>query len=299
MIDVGVRRSRRRQNDDGSGGFTFNPTPLPDDSDRHAIGVPDDFTAPVPTHNDMTARGAEQWADTRPEHVTLTPRPPQFWDGDEWATRPRNEAAIRQIQDQLTAAGILTGGFIYGRWDPKTAEAWRVVLGIANSEGMSPEQAMLYLLSGEQVEYDPATGNYTRPDSAGGQRATVPELIVQITDPETLKNMFRRAVIDTAGIGWDDNRLNMAVQAFNNLERQRQEEMYNARLAAGQLGSMTDGEDPQRQEVVQMPSPEGWVDNYIRQQDPEQVAVNDSLDMVSAFMQTATGSGWGVTGGIG
>jgi hypothetical protein len=276
-----------------SGRPTFNPGPATEE--RLPIGVPEGYTAPRPTNlRGMTTRGSEGWSEGGRGHGTIFPQAPRYYDGDEYRVRPMSPAAIAAIQDQMARAGLLTSDFMMGVWDPATAEAYKVLLGMANAQGTTVEQAMTLLGSGERMEWDPATGTYQSVGGLGAGAAPVPELVTRVTDPEVLKSVFRRAAIETIGIGWSEEQLQRAADAYNNVERQRQQEAYDTQLAAGQLGSMTDGGAPVAGEVVEIPSAEGWIDSYIRKEDPAGVAENQALDMVDVFMQTAGSTAWGV-----
>lgn len=292
FLDIPLRNrggSTRR-----SGRPTFNPDTGRNADDPLPIGVPEGYTAPVPTDlRGMSTRAAEGWSDAGRGHGTIHPRSPRYYEGDEYRVRPMSPAAIAAIQDQMARAGLLTTDFMMGVWDPATAEAYKVLLGQANAQGITVEQAMTLMGSGEQMQWDPATGTYQSVGGSAGP-APVPELVTRVTDPEVLKSVFRRAAIEMIGIGWSEEQLERAAAAYNNVERTRQQEQYDAQLAAGQLGSMTEGGVPTASEVVDIPSPEGWVDSYIREQDPAGVAENQALDMVDVFMQTAGSTAWGV-----
>ena len=264
-------------------------------NERLPIGVPEGFTAPRPTNlSGMSARAGEGWAEAGRGHGTIFPQAPRYYDGDEYRYRPMSPGAIAAVQDQMARGGLLTSDFIMGVWDPATAEAYKALMGMANQQGVTVEQASNLLQSGESMQWDPATGTYVSTGGTGAGNPPIPELVTRISDPEVLKGVFRRAAIELIGIGWTEEQVSRAAAAYNNVERERQRAQYDAQLAAGQLGSMTEGDNPQASEVVDIPSPEGWIDAYVRKQDPAGVAENEALDMVGTFMQTAGSTAWGV-----
>lgn len=267
-----------------------------DDDEPLPIGVPEGYTAPVPTDLRDMGRAAEHWGTFTGagQHGSMRPQAPRYYDGDEYRQRPMSPAAIAAIQDQMARAGLLTSDFLMGVWDPSTAEAYKTLLGIANQQGTTAEQAMTLLGSSERMEWDPATGTYVSAGGLGAGAQAPPELVTRVTDPEVLKSVFRRAAIEMIGIGWSEEQLERAAAAYNNVERTRQREAYDTQLAAGQLGAMTEGMDPVAGEVVEIPSAEGWIDSHIRNEDPAGVAENQALDMVDVFMQTAGSTAWGV-----
>lgn len=290
------------------------------------IGVPDDYAAPGPPRNfsGMGARAAEGWnsgSERRPGFMgavmeqfapgsagggqgpgALRAIYPQYKTGDEAMVRPYSREKIAELQQKMAMSGLLTDDFYPGVWSPSTEAAFQTLLAMSNQSGTSWEQTLQMIGdpnlggTGGTLRWNPETGTFERTSAPGVDAAPmVPELVTRITDPKVLESIFRRASIDMLGIGWGPEQLQMATQAFNEIERSRQRDLYEAQLAAGQLGNLTEGgAAPEAREVVDIPSPEGFIDSYVREKNPEEFAENEALNMIDVFMQTAGSTAWGV-----
>jgi len=104
-------------------------------------------------------------------------------------------------------------------------------------------------------------------------------LVTQTTDPEELKLVFRKAVIDTLGQGWDQGKIDQMVRSYNDLETKQQRAAYDAELTGGN--------------VVSVPSPEAFITAQATEQDPAAAQGQDMLEYMDDFLKHATSPAWG------
>jgi hypothetical protein len=280
-------------------------------STRRPLGVPEDYTATGRRDlSGMSARAAEGWAAQGAGHGTAVQRRPRYFEGDEWRPAadlsPNSQA---EMQRRLVAGGWLSGsGWTLGVWGPKTASAYADLLSFANARGIDAEAAMILSENGALADTD-EFGNIVEPGGGSGTAGPtpIPGLVVRTTDPKVLADIFRKAVIEIAGTGWSRERINTAVMAFNEVERQRQEAQYEAELASQLTVTDRTEVDPttgepipvgQSGEVVDIPSPESYISAYVREQDPDAVEDFEALSFTGEAMKLLGSPAWGVGGGM-
>lgn len=282
----------------GGGGFGTSARPTggsTSDDERQPIGVPPGYVVDVPRDlTGMSANAAENWAERGAGHGTMAARPPRYYDGEEWRPAGMSPQAIRELQMQMAMVGLLDSTFNPGVWGPDDATAFKDLLAYANARGITWEAALAnYTMSvqetGGQLQWNPETGTF-EPGGGSSGMAGPPALVTRTTDPLVLEHMFRSAAIERAGIGWDHERIQAAVRTYNQIETQRQRDLYNAQLAAAELG--------QEGSVVDIPSPDAWFDAYVEENDPENVRMNDTLGYINDFMALAGSTAWGIGGGM-
>lgn len=80
-------------------------------------------------------------------------RPPSriYFEGDEMQPASQPVEYIAQIQRELAGAGLLTGKFTVGLWDKTSREAYKELLGYANSLGTTAPEALNMYAAAEQV----------------------------------------------------------------------------------------------------------------------------------------------------
>jgi hypothetical protein len=292
-------------------------------SSNRPVGVPDDYRAPVERqrHGNYYPSGynyrTRTWGrNARPSGIIDSSLPehshvgqPRYRENDIVRPGAWDPARIFELQSQMAEAGLLTTSFIPGIFGPESQDAYAQVLGIANMRGISREAAMALIAAGGGLaEFDPETGQLVTPGTegagAGQGLPQPPSLITHTTDPVVLGNIFRRAVQEIASEGWGQGQINSAVLAYNALERKRQEDLYNAQIATGQFGidpetgQTIQGAEPAPQQVVDIPTPESWVDAYVRKVDPGHVAEQQFLTSADEFMALASSPAWGVGGQV-
>jgi hypothetical protein len=195
----------------------------------------------------------------------------RYMEGDQLIPANYSADRIVQIQYNLEQIGLLSrNNYSLGIWDPATQKAYKSLLGIANARGQTAEQTLSEYLSIVAAGGGPAQ---TGPD--------IPPLVVSKTPPEELESVFRRAVVDLTGRGWNSDQISQAISAYNQIETQRQQEAYNAQYYGG--GG----------EVTSIPSPSAFIESYTRQNQPEQVAQETGLSFINQFLKTATSPTWG------
>lgn len=240
-----------------------------------------------------------------PEHAHVGE--PRYREDDVIRPGAWDPSRIFELQSQMAEAGLLTTSFVPGVFGPESQDAYSQVLAVANMRGISREAAMALISAGGGLaEFDPETGELVTPGTGAGtadQLPQPPSLITHTTDPVVLGNIFRQAVQQVASEGWGQGQINSAVLAYNALERKRQEDLYNAQIATGQFGidpsgNTVAGQPAGPSEVVDIPTPESWVDAYVRQVDPEHVAEQQFLTSADEFMALASSPAWGVGGQV-
>lgn len=247
--------------------------------ERLPIGVPADFTALVPRDlSGMSATAAEGWASQGAGHGTMREVGPRYFDGDEWKPATLSPTSIAELQQQMAQAGLIGSGQTFGpgAWDDVSRNAYKDLLAFANARGISAEAAILVYQSGQNVETD-EQGNIV--SSGVGE---VPPLITRTTPASDLREVFRQAVIDTLGQGWDQSRIDQMIRAYNQVEISRQREQYEMELA-GQSGN-----------VEAIPSPEAFIIQQARKADPYGAQAEDVLDFTNEFAQAIGSPAWGV-----
>jgi hypothetical protein len=225
------------------------------------IGVPEDYRVDVPEDSPVIARG-EVPGSTRSVG-------PQYYEGDEWEPAGLSPTSIRDIQQAMFEAGLLDSGFRIGVWDGVSAGAYADVLAYANAAGISAQQALVRMA---------ATGEFN-PEEAP------PPLVVQRTNPEDLRRVFRATIINELGQGWSQEQINRMVASYHQAEEAayRQEREMQVEGRSGSFNAP--------------PSPEAFAEAEAMRVDPTGVGAHDLIaDYVPTFMQLVASPAWGVGG---
>jgi hypothetical protein len=119
-------------------------------------------------------------------------------------------------------------------------------------------------------------GNIVRTDGA----AEMPPLVTRTTDPAVLRQVFRRSVIELLGEGWDQGQIDGMVQAYNQMEQQRQQSAYDQQLEGGSY--------------VDIPSPEGWIEARVAERDPAGMQKAEAMTMIDDTLGALAAPAWGV-----
>lgn len=222
------------------------------------IGVPLGYAVPVRTSAQMREAGGS----------APYMRQPRYYDGDELLPSQWGPDKIADLQRQLVRAGLIRPGtrISVGVWDEASIDGYYKLLASANRNAVTWQGALNRILSQSQgtSEVD-EFGNLIPVEETGAQQVPT-----RTTPPEELRSVFRSAVIDTLGQGWDENKINQMVSAYNQLEVQRQQEAYAAEGTSGN--------------VVGVPSPEAYITEQATQANPGRAQAEKSLDYLGQFM---------------
>jgi hypothetical protein len=217
---------------------------------------------------------------------------PRYFDGDQYNLRRLPPSEIWKVQQLLAQIGLLGGSFQREIWDQPTAEAYAGVLAYANQQGLTEQQALLRL--GQGAESGTTTGQRYRVDENGelipitgeGAGPDVPPLTIRKTDPKVLRQIFQRGSIELLGTGLNPDEVQTMVGAYSQMEEQRQRDLYESQIR--------ESGTPQAGEVLDIPSPEAFLDTYTADkfgpQREEAQGVNYTMDA----MQLLGSPAWGV-----
>lgn len=246
-------RLQRFQEDDDPLGVGEPEFPTELGTKKAPIGVPDDYTT--------------QYSPL-PREVAPVSRPPRYFDGDEFMPVQFSPDKIADLQRQLVAVGLLRPGIRIGvgDWDEPSIDAFYRLLGYANQNGIS-WKAALNKLSTEGAGFSEVDefGNLVPVGQSAGE--LVP---TRTTPPEELRRVFRTAVIDTLGQGWDEGRIESMVSSYQAMEIQRQQEAFSAEGTS--------------QNIVGIPSPESFAIEQAETAEPGRAQAEQGLDYANQFM---------------
>lgn len=164
---------------------------------------------------------------------------PRYFDGDEWLPAQLPPDQLAMLQKKMVAAGLLKSGAAQlGIWDVASMSAYKQLLAYANASGLDNAGALDRW--GQQHTLDPNAGKAP--------------LQVKVSNPDELAQVFRKAVMDTRGEGWDTNKINQMVAAYQGVETGAQQQSYNQQDTGGT--------------VITPPSPTSFAETQVRNEDP-------------------------------
>lgn len=206
---------------------------------------------------------------SRPTFTAAYEQPPRYFDGYEWRPASWSPNVIADLQRQMVDAGLITedSRLQVGVWDETSRGAFTKLLGFANASGTTWEQAL--------QRWSEMSAAF--PQQGGPER---PPLQVRLSNPDDLKRVFRTAVIDTLGAGWDDTKLTSLVNAYQALERHFQETEYNQAESGGTS--------------VAPPDPTTFAMEKAVEADPVGAQASDFRDAASQFFDLV--GRWGAEG---
>lgn len=213
------------------------------------------FTASVP---------GGHWYD----HVTgaTVEVPPRYFSGAEWLPGSLPPDKIAALQKGMVQAGLLKPGQAQlGIWDPASVNAYQNLLAFANSSGLDAQTALMRWQSAHTQTGD--TGTPHQP------------LVVQLTNPDDLKQVFRKAVIDTLGQGWTSDQLDQMVNTYQGMQRSAQEQQYQM------TGSGSSTDPGQGGTITAPPDPTTFATQQAQQQNPNLAQEHSALGFVDQFKQ--------------
>lgn len=137
---------------------------------------------------------------------------PQYFSGDEDMIGKMGRDSIANLQYQMVQNGIMSSGYTPGVVDDKTRSSFRELLGMANTMG---------------TDYVTALGSVSQARQQAGVGNTGLRTY-QISNPDDLRVVFRKAAQDLLGRNLDDGDLNKLISTF-----QAQEEQYSRKAQGG------------------------------------------------------------------
>ena len=140
----------------------------------------------------------------------VAPVRPRYFSGDEDGITKFSTEQIATIQYNLSKNGLMSRKYTPGVVDDKTRSGFRELLGIANREG---------------VDWGAALGVVNKAMEGAG---TGTVQAYQMSNPDDLKAVFKKAAQEMLGRNLQDGDLNSLVQAF-----QQQEVAYQKKAALG------------------------------------------------------------------
>lgn len=223
------------------------------------IGVPTGYVPPI-----RTGQGFSPGAGPAITVPDLRAEP--YMPGAELAPGSLSPEAIAGIQQQLVDAGLLRGEFIVGVWDPSSRNAYKSLLGYANSLGTTDEFALRRWSATGMGAVDP-TPTPRQP------------FVAQVTNPEDIKSGLREFFREKVGTGKiDDARLDAMVKAYQGEEVSAQRQAYD--LAAAPVGGT----------VVQPPDFQVFADAEAKKAAPVAYRAYEYLDKFSAITDMLGGA---------
>lgn len=270
----------------GGGGGSVGSPPKP-------LGVPAPFTDPDTGETFEWAQNVERdWGtETRTPGGGLTYQqrrynqvvPPRYMDGDQFDIYSMTPQRISYLQRSLVQAGLLdpqelqSYGFVGPAGDDPTFAAYEQAMMFANQAGYTTvDQALVALQSGR---YGTGPGGRRTPQGGGGGG----RLPAQISNADDLRRVFKATVIDTLGQGWDEDRIDSMVAAYQAIERGQVEAAEQMALRAGEA-SAASGQFVSSGTLEAPPSPETFAAQFARGQDPTGAQANDFLGAANQFL---------------
>jgi len=202
---------------------------------------------------------------------------PRYFDGEETLPAnlpPHNIAALQRL---LVDAGVLNNPR-YGFWDSASQEAYRWALSEANLQGTDVQTVLTTHAEAAAIGEAEAKGPF------------VPQpLIFETTNKQDLHKVFRNAVIDQLGKGWTQEQIAELVDAYNWKEVQVQNDLQMAQRRTAEAEWYGQPPPDEQINVGSVPEPETFIEDMIRQRDPEGYQENQGLGLLMGIL----GEGWG------
>lgn len=205
-----------------------NPIGVPAETYNPATGQYEPWQATVsvaPRAPSVPAHGFIHAYDSGVPVGTTSQVPPRYYGGDEVAPAGWDPERIANLQRDLVAVGLIpkSASIRVGFWDANSQKAFEQLLGYANQTGTTWQSAL--------SNY----GQMTEAEGAGQPRAP---LQVRTSNPDELRTVFRKAVIDTLGQGWDQTKIDSMVSAYQAAETGAQTTAYNQAETGGTVSQV-------------------------------------------------------------
>lgn len=220
-------------------------------------------SAPTVTGKSITYLGVpEGYKAQRPDiqgpaSATSDPRQiaPRYAEGSQYDPHGLSPEVRAQMQVQLDSAGLYDKGdtIRLGVWDDTTVAAYTKLLKFANQGGYDVPTALQQLgtlTAAERAER--GLGSVGKGGAGGSSRQP---LVVSLSNPTDLRALVRRTAQKTLGQGISEEQMNHFVGAYQQLERQYQQQAYEQAGAAGGT-------------VIEAPSVEAFAEQQVEAADP-------------------------------
>jgi hypothetical protein len=194
-----------------NGGFSSLPAGSVSPSSRSAIGVQGTQTLD-PLTGKPTGYFGFQTKETLPQLGGFEPagqtvaNQPKYFSGDEDAINSYSKETIAQLQYNLSKNGLMGRKYTPGIVDNQTRSGFKELLGISNRQG---------------TDWVNALGSVSQAGVSTGTKLPA----YQLTNPEDLKAVFRKAAQDSLGRNLQDGDINRLVETYQAQEAQYQKQV--------------------------------------------------------------------------
>ena len=194
-----------------NGGFSSLPAGSVSPSSRSAIGVQGTQTLD-PLTGKPTGYFGFQTKETLPQLGGFEPagqtvaNQPKYFSGDEDAINSYSKETIAQLQYNLSKNGLMGRKYTPGIVDNQTRSGFKELLGISNRQG---------------TDWVNALGSVSQAGVSTGTKLPT----YQLTNPEDLKAVFRKAAQDSLGRNLQDGDINRLVETYQAQEAQYQKQV--------------------------------------------------------------------------
>lgn len=194
-----------------NGGFSSLPAGSVSPSSRSAIGVQGTQTLD-PLTGKPTGYFGFQTKETLPQLGGFEPagqtvaNQPKYFSGDEDAINSYSKETIAQLQYNLSKNGLMGRKYTPGVVDNQTRSGFKELLGISNRQG---------------TDWINALGSVSQAGASTGTKLPA----YQLTNPEDLKAVFRKAAQDSLGRNLQDGDINRLVETYQAQEAQYQKQV--------------------------------------------------------------------------
>ena len=186
------------------------------DSAPKYIGVPNDYRTTATEYRVTSTKGGYGSTQIKSKPVEVK-RKPQYLEGAQYAPAGRGPEYIAAIQDKLLATGLLTGGFSYGTWDSKTANAYKQVLALANRAGVGEDEAFSQYLRSPVLQ----------------ERSKRAPFRAELPNPDDLRRKIDEIATDEIGRGVTPGERETLVQLYSALVTRTQRQAYDTAETGG------------------------------------------------------------------
>ena len=194
-----------------NGGISTIPAGAVSPSSRSAIGVQgtqtlDPLTGkPTGYFGFQTQQILPQLGGFEPAGQTVANQP-KYFSGDEDAINSYSKETIAQLQYNLSRNGLMGRKYTPGIVDNQTRSGFKELLGVANRQG---------------TDWSAALSSVAQAGVSTGTKLPA----YQLTNPEDLKAVFRKAAQDSLGRNLQDGDINRLIQAYQAQEAQYQKQV--------------------------------------------------------------------------
>lgn len=224
---------------------------------------------------------------------------PRYESGDEWEPAQLGGASVVELQRALINAGLLTE-FSLGKWDWRSAGAYKRVLEYANASGLTAQMALTQMANSPNVQIggsDASGRTIIGIDEDGNpifSQYAAPPLELKTTNRDDLRTLIRNLSIKQFGKAWTTAQVDELVDAYNWKEIQVQKDAYDQQVALERT-AFEQGDAAVAGQIVMQPSiasPEAFAETEFRRRDPTGAQVGDIVTDVLPMLEQAL-AGWG------